>query len=370
MRILYFTEKDSSHDRRFLRALAGTSHQVFALRWIACSPETPEGIQEAAWLEAPPDWSNWAGWEKGCDQLSSILNAIKPDVVHAGPVQGPAFLTALTGFHSLLTMSWGSDILKRAKRSPWMRWSTRYTLERTEIFLADCQTVADEAAKYGFTPERIVRFPWGVDLEHFSPENGEAAGRALRGVLGWEEKVIIFCNRMWSPLYGVDVLARAFVLAVKEYPELRLLLAGTGPQSDVIHQILTPVRDKVYFPGQVSRGDLPGYYSAADFFVSPSHCDGSSVSLMEALACGRPVLVSDIPGNREWVKPGEVGDLFKDGNIVSLKEKLLESVVNPNLSSFGIRARALAEQRADWQENFKKLLGAYTEVVQSSHLYE
>lgn len=322
------------------------------------------------WLDPPPDWSYWAGWKAGRDQLSEILNIIKPDVVHAGPLQGAAFLTALTGFHPLLTMSWGSDLLLRAKRSPWMRWATHYTLERTDTLLADCCTVADEAARYGFPPERIVRFPWGVDLAHFSPENGESAGKILRREWGWEEKVIIFCNRAWSPLYGVDVLARAFVLAMRENPELRLLLAGTGPQDDMIQRILAPVRDKVSYPGQLPREDLPGYYCAADFFVSPSHSDGSSVSLMEALACGRPVLVSDIPSNREWVKPGDVGDLFVDGDVPSLKGKLLMMAVDPQLGVYGMRARALAERQADWDRNFQILLNAYVETVKPWRLYE
>ena len=55
-------------------------------------------------------------------------------------------------------------------------------------------------------------------------------------------------------------------------------------------------------------------YRAADLYLSASHSDGSSVSLMEALGCGLPVLVSDIPGNREWVTDGEQGWLFPDGD--------------------------------------------------------
>ncbi len=366
MRVLYFTAKDSPHDRRFLRALAGTQYQVFALRQTACSPATPEGIQELRWPVDAPDWSHWDSWQDGKAQFVALLNEIQPDVVHAGPLQGPAFLTALTGFHPLVTMSWGSDLLLKAKRSPWMRQVTAYTLERTDILLADCQTVADEAAWYGFSQEGVVRFPWGVDLAHFSPENGAAAGGALRSALGWEDKVILLCNRTWSPVYGVDVLAQSFVLAVKENPDMRLLLVGSGPQTDAIRRVLAPVSDKVNYPGQVSREELPGLYSAADLFISPSHCDGSSVSLLEALACSKPVLVSDIPSNREWVKPGEAGDLFKDGDILSLKEKILEMAGDPHLSEYGARARALAEQRADWQVNFQKLLFAYRKALESS----
>ena len=67
------------------------------------------------------------------------------------------------------------------------------------------------------------------------------------------------------------------------------------------------VLDRVHFGGQVGYDNLPLYYGASDLYLSASHSDGSSVSLMEALASGLPVLVSDIPGNREWISEGKTG---------------------------------------------------------------
>ncbi|MEA3326253.1 MAG: glycosyltransferase family 4 protein [Chloroflexota bacterium] len=359
MRVLYFTERDSPHDKRFLNALAGTEHQVFVLRQFLCSPDIPIGIKEIGWPWGLPEWSNWRSWQDGKTQFQTILDDVQPDVVHAGPVQGPAFLAALAEFRPLVTMSWGSDLLLHAKRSPWMRLATQYTLDHTDIFLGDCQTVLDEAARYGFSPSNMVRFPWGVDLDHFSPQNAQFAGLEYRKLLNWEDKFIILCNRTWSPVYGVDILAVAFATAVKESGKLRLLLVGDGPQSDVIHQILAPVRAHVHFSDWLMRQALLSIYGAADLYVSPSHCDGTSISLLEAMACGRPVLTSDIPGNKEWVIPGEVGDLFRDGDVNSLKDKLLELAEEPELMHMGKRARRLAEERADWQKNFRKLMGAY-----------
>ncbi|MDF1519191.1 MAG: glycosyltransferase family 4 protein [Brevefilum sp.] len=359
MRVLYFTEGDSPHDQRFLRALSGTAHNVYALRQKECTPTTPDGIVELDWPGGQPNWRYWGGWEKALIQFQKILDEIQPDVVHAGPIQGPALLTALSGFQNLVTMSWGSDILARAQRSPWTRCATKYALDHTKVFLGDCQTVIDAAKTYGFPEERSLRFPWGVDLQHFSPQNGKAEGEALRRSLGWDDKFIILCNRSWYPIYGVDVLAKAFVASAEENNELRLLLVGDGPQSDYIHSILVPVEDKAHFPGWEDQTDLPGVYCGADLFVSPSHCDGSSISLLEALACGRPVLVSDIPSNKEWIKPGETGELFTDGDPAALIEKILLMAGHFDLAHYGENARFLAEAQADWDQNFEKLLQAY-----------
>lgn len=363
MRILYFTEGDSPHDRRFLSALAGSRHETFALRMRTARPETPEGVTELAWPGERPDWAGWPGWEAGAKQLSELLAELKPDLVHAGPVQGPAFLTTYAGWHPLVTMSWGSDLLRWAERSPWMRCATRFTLERTDVFLGDCQTVAETAAGYGVSRERTVIFPWGVDLAHFSPENGRETGLALRRSLGWEDRFVILCNRTWAPVYGVDVLAQAFIVAARVEPRLRLLLVGDGPEAETIHRILDPVANRVHFAGRVSRVDLPTYYQAADLYVSPSHSDGSSVSLMEAMACGRPVLVSDIPSNCEWVQPGENGDCFRDGDRVALAAKLPEMAQNQDISEYGFNARQLALRRADWNRNFSRLLEAYQMAI-------
>ena len=363
MQVLYFTERDTPHDRRFLQALSGTPHQVFALRQLACLPETPHGVMELDWPEGTPNWSGWKGWQAGAAQLKGLLAQVQPALVHAGPVQGPALITALAGFHPLVTMSWGSDLLLRAARSPWMRHATRFVLEHTDIFLGDCQTVADQAVRFGMDAERIEIFPWGVDLEHFSPSNARQAGKTWRRTLGWEDQFVILCNRTWARLYGVDLLAKAFVKAARQDKRLRLLLAGDGPQAELIHEILTPVGDRVHFPGWLNREDLPGAYGAADLYVSPSHCDGSSISLLEALAGGLPALVSDIPANREWVVPGEVGALFKDGDMESFVSQMIEMASNAHLSAYGRRARALAESRADWDQNFRRCLAAYHRAI-------
>ena len=102
----------------------------------------------------------------------------------------------------------------------------------------------------------------------------------------------------------MDVLAKAFVKVAQTNPDVNLILLGGGSQGAKIRQILMNggVMERVHFGGQVGQRDLPRWYHMADIYISPSHVDGSSVSLLEALACGMPSLVSDIAGNKEWVE--------------------------------------------------------------------
>jgi glycosyltransferase involved in cell wall biosynthesis len=253
-------------------------------------------------------------------------------------------------------------MLVDAGRSPFTRWATRYVLDRTTLFYADCRTVVKRAAEFGYPEERCIVFPWGVDLELFSP-NDDAD---LRTWLGWENQIVLFSNRSFEAIYGVDLIAGAFVRAAGEDPRLRLLLLGQGSQELLIRKILEDggVSDRVYFAGQVTAEDLPEYYRAGDLYLSASHSDGSSVSLMEALACGRPALISDIPSNREWITPDETGWLFLDGNADALADGILKAATDgQKRREISIRARKLAEERADWRINSRHMLDGYEKAV-------
>ncbi len=362
MRVLYFTRDFTPHDHRFLSALAGSEHQVFSLRLerngrqLEDRPLPPE-VEQIGWKGGQRS-ARWQDDPALLADFKRVLREVKPDLVHAGPIQSTAFLTAAAGFKPLVSMSWGSDLLKDADRSAWMRWKTRFTLKRTSVLIGDCQAVRQKAQSFGFRPERVVLFPWGVDLQRFSPGRTDE----FRNRLGWQDQFVLLSLRSWEPIYGVDLLVRAFARAAQQVPQLRLLLLGGGSQSTVIHQILTrnDLLDRVYLGGQVSQNELPKFYQAADLYVSASHGDGSSVSLLEALACGKPVLVSDIPGNCEWITPGQEGWLFLDGSEDSLVEAMINVSGQPEkLAGAGLAARVLAEKRANWTENFKELLKAY-----------
>jgi glycosyltransferase involved in cell wall biosynthesis len=235
-------------------------------------------------------------------------------------------------------------------------------LKRTDVLVADCETIAQLAVAHGFPRERIVTFPWGLDLAQFSPGEDDS----LRERRGWQDNFVLLHTRSWEPLYGVDVFIKAFIQAARQRPELRLYLLGNGSQAGMLRQMLLQagMLDYVHFGGQVKQTDLPRYYRAADLYVSASHSDGSSLSLMESLACGTPALVSDIPGNREWIEPGVAGWLFKDGDPDALAQGILQAVEQrKSLKTIGQNARKLAEERADWSKNFEKLLEAYEKAI-------
>jgi glycosyltransferase involved in cell wall biosynthesis len=376
MRILYFSRDYTTHDHRFLSALAKTEHQVYYLRLERRGHQLeerslPPEIEIVQWCGGTAP-AHWQAGPRLLRALKKVLQQVKPDLVQAGPLQRSAFLVALAGFRPLVSMSWGYDLLQDAERNVAWRWATRYTLKHSSVLVGDCNTIRQLAVAHGMPDERIVTFPWGIDLEHFTPVDRWRQPDASSA--GAETPFTLLSTRSWEPIYGVETIARAFVKAAQERPELHLVMLGNGSQAGLLRQVLSTGGLKadndyprVLFPGQISYTDLPRFYRSADLYISASHSDGTSISLLEAMACGCPVLVSDIPGNREWVRQGENGWLFPDGDDKALGQAIIQAVTQrKRLPEMGQAARRTAELRADWKQNFPQLMRAYKIALKPS----
>ena len=362
MRILYFTRDYTPHDHRFLSSLAQTEHEVFYLRLERSGHQQedrslPDSVHIVRWVGGTKPLCVWA-YPRLLASLRKVLKQVKPDVVHAGPLHTAAFLAAIIGFQPLVSMSWGSDLLLDADKNWIYRWITRFVFRRSAILIGDCDTVRQKAISFGIPEKHIVTFPWGINLQQFTP--GEDV--SLRERIGWQDAFVLLHTRSWERVYGVDVVARAFVKAAAQIPELRLFMLAGGSQAAKLRRMLSSdgLQARVHFAGQVGQAELPSYYQAADLYISASHSDGSSISLLEAMASGVPVLVSDIPGNREWVAQEESGWMFPDGDVNALAQAIIQTYEQRDkLPQIVKAAREQAEARADWNKNFKELLRAY-----------
>mgnify|MGYP001283432217 CR=1 FL=1 len=413
MKIIHFSRDYTPHDHRFLAKMVETGHEIFFLRlenagYAYEDRPVPPGVTLIPWAGGQTPATRGDG-PRLLSSLKQVIRRYRPDLIQAGPVQRAAFLTALAGYKNLITMSWGYDLLMDLHNGKAWEWATRYTLQRSAAFVGDCNTIRTLAIQHGMNPAKIVTFPWGANIQKFSPANQQISNRQigkpanqqtnqptsesaneqlpitnypitqspLRARKGWgPETFVLLSTRNWTPLYGVEDLARAFVNAARQRPELRLLMLGNGPLSRKIKHITHTAGfiDLVHFPGQVNQNDLPNYYRAADLYISTSHSDGTSISLLEALASGLPVLLSDIPGNREWVtqtpnsnlnlNSTSPGWLFRDGDPTDLERAILHAFdQRAYLPAMSRAARQLAEERGDWDKNFPKLLEAWEMVL-------
>lgn len=365
MRVLYLSDNQSDHNRRFVEAAIAEGHQVWFLDITAQNPrERWPGVR---YVQTTHPLPRNASPEEAAGLLRELLVTLKdidPDLVHAGPVPTCGYLAALSGFHPLIVTSWGSDLLVDAHRGPDWNHATAYALGKADGFFCDGNAVRKVARQFASIPEEnIVQFPWGIKRGSFKP-----VGPLPPELHVDADAIPIICTRSWEPLYDVDVLLRAFAIAYRREPRLRLLLLGNGSESDRIHAFIAEqnLASAVITPRIVSPIEMPAWFRAAKVYASCARSDGTSVSLLEAMATGLPVIVTDIAPNREWVVDGENGWLAPAGMTAQFAEKMLIA------SALSVRERELishtnrrvVEERADWDRNIGRLFAMYDALVE------
>ena len=369
LKVLYFSRDYTTHDWRHLSKLAAAGHQVWFLRLEQRPVEletrpVPAGVECVEWAGNGRRSGGFVTHLRLLPTLRRLVREIDPDILHAGPVQSCGFLAVLSGACRVLVGSWGSDLLVDATRGPLRRVVTRFTLRHADGLACDANAVADAALRLASMDEdRLVIYPWGIDLEIFLPR---ATRLGLRHTLGWGDDPIVLCTRSWEPRYGMDTLLDAFGRLIADGVGARLLLLGAGSMEGQMRAFIAKnqLKDRVHAPGLIPEEELADYFNLADVYVSASRSDGTSISLLQAMACGLPVVVSDIPGNREWVVPGVNGWLAPVGDPRALASALAAAIADPVARGrMGEANVAVARERGDWNRNAEILLGAYERLA-------
>ncbi|MDD5448188.1 MAG: glycosyltransferase family 4 protein [Actinomycetota bacterium] len=200
--------------------------------------------------------------------------------------------------------------------------------------------------------------PNGVDTKLFCRE-GTHASLASPG-----DSVILFVGRD-EPRKGLGVLLRAFELLLDEIPHAKLALVGPGLSRPRVLGSLPPrVRDGLICVGEVGSDELPTYYRAADIFCAPSIASESfGIILVEAMACGTPVIASDIPGYRYVVEVAGGGFLFPPGNAEELAATLARLLTDEDARKRVTASALEGVGRFSWERVGEEIEKCYLEVL-------
>lgn len=365
MRVLYFSDNTSDHNRRFLEKLAQAELDTWFFDPTSdCLPENwlPKGVHWIRPTQVLDRMAEPAEFAQVLKQFRRLLREISPDLIHAGPTHNCGYVTALSGFHPWLLMSWGSDVLYEANRGDQWMQATQAALMSADAFFCDCGAVRVRAREIvNIADYRIVQFPWGIRKGAYSPfgplpaEFGREAGTQ-----------VILSTRSWEPIYGIQILLEAFRKAYRADARLRLLLLGDGSEARRVRQFVDDhgLGGAIHIPGKIGRPDMPKWFRAADIYISCSRSDGTSVSLLEAMATGLPAVVTDLPANREWVTADENGWLSAADSSDGFADNILRAArLSPEQRHrFAESSRKIVDQRADWDRNFPKLLKMYEQL--------
>lgn len=261
-----------------------------------CLPDAVRGLGSGV-HEWAATRSPGAGLPEEVRRLARLVDRLRPDVVHAHSAKaGLAARLALRGKvptvfqpHAWSFEAVGGVTARLARR--WecfgARWATHV------VCVSEAERLTGQ--RCGIDARWSV-IPNGVDVERFRP----VAVRAARTALGLaQQEPLVVCVGRLCRQKGQDVLLRAWTAVAERMPLARLVLVGGGPDEEGLRE---QAPASVRFAGGVQ--DATPWYQAADLVVLPSRWEGMALVPLEAMACARPVVVTDVDGARESLPPG------------------------------------------------------------------
>jgi glycosyltransferase involved in cell wall biosynthesis len=280
--------------------------------------------------------------------VKKILAEIQPDLLHTHFLTGYGYWGAFSGFHPFIMTVWGDDVYLTPYTSLMKGKLARYVLRRADLVTGDSDDIIEHAISMGARRSVCHVVQWGVDLARFRPD----APSDVRGRLGIppDAPVVISIRSFTQPYYNIDVIVGVVPEVLALRPDARFIFAGNEGDDVEFRRMASRlgIKENVFFVGRIPHDELPGYLVTSDVFLSVPSVDATAVSLLEAMACGTPVVVSELASALEWVTDGENGLAVAPRDSEGLKRAILELIDSPDArSAMGRKSAVIVRERAD-----------------------
>jgi len=370
-KLVYAHDGESVYDELFLNSLK-ERYDVYVLTFNPSPSQIPSRIKTVIMKDPLPETNihPFEGMRKHfltplrARIFKKSLGRVKPDALIGCWASTYGFYSAYSGFHPFILLIWGSDVLIFPRKYFPLKPLVVHSLKKADIVVVDSEVQKEAVMKLGCKPQKIVKFPW-VNLKGFKRDENQR--REVRMEHGWtDDNIVVISLRNHKPLYGVGYLVDAIPYILKENKRIRFLILGEGPLTEVFKTKIVKFTKsgQVKFIGIVPHQKVSTYLSAADIYVSTSFSDGTSAGLLEAMACSLSPVVTEIDGNKEWIKDEINGFLVPIANSQKLAEKILLLADNQKLrEKLKEKAEGTVRTRVNWQKNIQKLTKIIDEMI-------
>lgn len=359
MRICFIAVGTFNHIGPYLEYFKQAGHEVCFVS-LSPGPERPVPTYD---LGLGGKYSETQGkWKYPLSMLRArkLVGRLKPDIVHAHYATSAGLTALVCGFHPTVVTVHGSDLTTGIKSLIWR------VLLRKVFRFADCVNVVSDdlgemVLSLGICKDKIETFTLGIDTDLFRFAGVEKIekSRPLR----------MICTRRLEPVFDHVTIIRALALLKEKGIIFKMIFAGNGSLPGVLKEQVSKLGldNCVSFVGKVPNKDLPELLGRSDVYLSASLWDGTSLSLLEALATGLFPIVSDIKANSAWIKDDDNGFLHKVGDAEDLANciiRLLDELeIAEKACSYN---RKKVEEKADRTKNMKRLESLYKKLVQKA----
>lgn len=281
-------------------------------------------------------------------KLKKCIETIQPDILNVHYATSYGTAAALAGIKHYVLSVWGSDIYEFPRKSIIHKWMLKYSLFAAERIFSTSQAMADEANKY--TKKDITITPFGVNMELFHPQKRDKV----------HESFVIGTVKSLAHVYGIDVLLKATKRITECRPDipLQVRIAGKGPQAEELCRLAKDlgIEKLVHWLGFISQEQAAYEWANMDIGVVPSRAESFGVSAVEAQACGRPVIITDIPGLKEATEPGKTSVVIDVEDVEGLAQAVIHLYDHQDeLERMGKYGRTSVEQRFELNACFRHI---------------
>ncbi len=258
------------------------------------------------------------------------------------------------------------DYLKYAlhRKINYLEFNSKILCKRADRLIAVSNyTARSVIEEYGIQPNKISVIPNAVDINTFNPD---IDGTEFRKKLNIEsEKVILFVGRL-DFQKGIEYLISAFSKIIIDFPELKLIVVGDGPLKNHVRAVISKynLSESIFLLGRVDTKDLPKIYAACDLFVVPSLMEGFGIVYLEAMACGKACIGTNIGGVEDVIADGRTGLLVPPADPTSIYLAIKSLLSDEDtLMRFGKEGRKRVLENFTWEKVAAQTLDVYKKAL-------
>ena len=362
MTLAFIADPNSIHTRRWLGFFAERGHRVHLL--------VPDTNKVEPGLDARIAVHFYRAWPRthvrGVGSLVTslglrrMMRRIKPDVLHAHYLSWFGWSAWLAGFHPYVITVWGSDVFVGPRESALHRRWGRRTLSGADMVTAVSNDLARAAIELGARPERTRIVQFGFEPDTFSPAHPPESLRAAYALGGHR---VVLSPRGLTPLYRHEVA----IEALARLPEdVVLLLVRWQVQPEYEARLEELIRnrgleERVRWLPPIPHSEMADHYRLADVVVSLAVSDAFSVTALEAMACGVPVVMADVPSAHEGLGAVDPTAIVSGDDPAAVAEAIRArlSLAPAARKELSARLRQAAIERGDVNRNLGEMEDAY-----------
>lgn len=292
------------------------------------------------------------------------------DVIHAHWLLPNGFIGAIVSklckIPVVITLH-GSDIFV-SKLNPIFKAIAKWTLKHTAMVTSVTPTFLPELAALGVPEEQRCLIPNGVDPEVFPPPTPKQLTELKNKLSIPDEQRLVFALGRIVLKKGFDILIQALPYVREKCPQTTVIIGGDGSDLARLKALAKEkgVSDIIRFPGNINRLEIPVYFYLCDLFVLPAvvdpkgNMDGCPIVILEAMACGKPVVSSEISGIPTVVQNGKTGLLVEEKNPDALAAAIISLLKNPEKrEQFGKAGQQRIRHELTWAKTIEQFIDIY-----------